>query len=675
MKKYYKIIADELKISERQVNNTASLFDEGNTLPFIARYRKEQTGNLDETYIKGIGDRLAYFRELEDRKITVLTTIDEAGKLDAVLRGKIENCIDRTELEDIYAPYKPKKATRASKAREAGLEPLSELMLKADIMNGDAIAAAQKYINPDKGIDCAEKALDGAKDIIAEIISEDMEVRKLVRENIIKKGKIRSDKKKGTENAVDKFDNYDNFSQDIRNIPSHRIHAMLRGENEKKLKVDIEFEEDWIINMIGRKFSGKSGNIFENHIKEACDDSFRRLIRPSMVNEFKKLLKERADIESISVFSKNLRAVLMDSPLGQRNVLAVDPGIRTGAKLAVLSGTGDFLKGDILFWNNGNPEEKIKLTEMLKKYNIEYIAVGNGTASREVHSYISDILKSDSIKANIVIVNESGASIYSASDTAREEFPELDITLRSAISIGRRLQDPLSELVKVEPKSIGVGQYQHDVDQTLLRKELDEVVISCVNSVGVNANTASYTLLRYVSGLTARTAKNIVEYREKNGPFRTRAEIRKVPGIGPKAYEQAAGFLRVIGDNPLDNTGVHPDNYYIVEKICRHTGKNVDELLKSPDILDNIDIKSFADEKTGIFTLQDIREELKKPGRDPREKFENVSFDDNVKEISDLSSGMILLGNFCNKSEEYSYNHQSTENRHCNIEPYGKHLA
>ncbi|MCK9225225.1 MAG: RNA-binding transcriptional accessory protein [Candidatus Muirbacterium halophilum] len=648
MEKYYKIIANELNIQQKQVVNTAFLFDEGNTLPFIARYRKEITGNLDETYIKSIGDKVSYFKELEERKKTVIQTIEELGKMTDDLRYSIDNSINRTELEDIYLPYKPKKTTRATKAKEAGLEPLSDIFLKADLLSGDVNAIAQKFINVNKGIDTVEKAIDGAKDIIAEKVSEDLNIRKIIRENINKKGLFTSFKKKGTEDEKNKFENYSDFSQDIRNIPSHRIHAMLRGENEKKLNIDINFEEDWLINNIETKYCGKQGNIFENVISDAVKDSFKRLVRPSMVNEFKKLLKERADIESISVFSKNLRAVLMESPLGQKNILAVDPGIRTGAKLAILSNTGDFLKGDVLFWNNSSLGEEVKLVDIMKKFDISYIAIGNGTGSREVHMFINNVFKKNNIKAEIVIVNESGASIYSASDTAREEFPELDLTLRGAISIGRRLQDPLSELVKIDPKSIGVGQYQHDVEQSLLKKELDEVVVSCVNSVGVNANTASHTLLRYVAGLTQKTAKNIVNYREEKGSFKTRKEIKKVPGIGPKAFEQAAGFLRVVGKNPLDNTGVHPEHYYVVEKICSYLKKDIEEIIANPNIVDNVDLNLFIDDKTGIFTLKDIKEELKKPGRDPRSKFENVVFDENIREISDLKVDMILPGKITN---------------------------
>ncbi|MFA5480687.1 MAG: Tex-like N-terminal domain-containing protein, partial [Candidatus Muiribacteriota bacterium] len=534
-------IRQNTELKEKQVDTVVSLLDEGNTIPFIARYRKDKTDNLDEVGVKTVKDKLEYFREIQDRKQTVINTITELGKMTDELMNKITNTFDKLQLEDLYAPYKPKKTTRAAKAKEAGLEKLTGIILNPALRAGNIEEIVTPFINAEKGYDTVEKTINGACDIIAENIADNADIKGFIRNSMLNFGNLSSKVKKGKEEEGAKYQNYFEFSEKVKYIPSHRILAIFRGENEKILSVSVDGDDEKFVEYIKRNNKNFSP-LFSEYVNNAMEDSYKRLIKPSISNEIRKILKERADFESVKVFSDNLRALLMSAPLGTKKVLAVDPGIRTGAKLAVISETGDFLEHTVLYWNTNNPAEEKKVLGLISKYEITHIGVGNGTGGRELREYFLQSFKKNNMKnMNVIMVNESGASIYSASDSAREEFGELDLTVRGAISIGRRLQDPLAELVKITPESIGVGQYQHDVDNSLLKKELKETVEFCVNKVGVNLNTASKELLSYVSGVSAKIAKNIIEYREKNGMFKSRKEIKKVTGLGPKAFEQAAG--------------------------------------------------------------------------------------------------------------------------------------
>ena len=645
------LIAQELSLSLRNVSNALALWQEGGTVPFIARYRKEQTGSLDEVQLRDIFERYTYLDELGKRKEKILSEIEAQGKLSDELKTKIVNCFNKTELEDLYLPYKPKRRTKATIAKEKGLEPLAiwiETNNKPQVGNINLIAEADKYINTDKGVETAEQALAGAADIIAEQIGDDAEIRAYLREYFFKKGIFVSQIKKDHPEGSTKYEMYRNYSYGVSKIPPHNILALYRGETEGILTVDIAFEESEVMGYLEQRVIDTKARELKEFYRGMLKDAFNRLLKPSLIREVRSDRKDYADIESIQTFEANLRNLLLASPAGMKPTLAVDPGFRTGCKVAVLSDTGKYLKYQAIFPHTGAEKRKQAeqiVKDFISKYDIQLIAIGNGTASRETDQFIGEVLKQieqDPIK---VMVNESGASIYSASDVAREEFPDLDITVRGAISIGRRLQDPLAELVKIDPKSIGVGQYQHDVNQKLLKQKLEESVESCVNYVGVDLNMASKELLTFVSGISNTIANNIVAYRNDKGAFKNRKELLKVAKLGKKTYEQAAGFLRIRdGENPLDNTAVHPESYSVIKQIAKSLKVPLDKITTVGNELKNIDLKEFATEEIGIPTLQDAIAELEKPGRDPREQFQYATFKEGIAEISDLTEGMVLEG-------------------------------
>ena len=617
------------------------LLDQGGTVPFIARYRKEVTGNLDEVQIRAIEEKLQYFRELADRQATVLKSIEEQGKLTDGLRARIEAVLDRSELEDLYLPYRPKRRTKAMIAREKGLEPLALYL-----WNQEPAAAGLLEYAGSFGL-AVEEALEGARHIVAEMISETAEFRKGLRAMLLNEGVIESRKVDGVEakDEQGKFAMYYEFREPANKIPSHRMLAIRRGETEGVLYFTIDLDRERPIGWLKSKVLKAPGD-WTIQLEMATQDAWKRLLSLSIESEVRAELKAKADLEAIKVFRENMENLLLSPPAGQIGVLAVDPGIRTGCKIAIVDETGRFLAHTVIYphqpKNDFAGSSRI-LKELMQKHAVRAIAIGNGTASRETDAFIREFLKNEGLTDVFsVTVNESGASIYSASDIAREEFPDLDLTVRGAISIARRLQDPLAELVKIDPKSIGVGQYQHDVDQHQLQDSLEKVIESCVNRVGVDLNTASWALLRYVAGIHERVAKNIVGYRNENGKFRSRAQLSKVPGVGPKTFEQAAGFLRIRGgDNPLDSTAVHPESYALVSQIASTIGVTIPDLIRQPMLLENVDRKSLA---AGTFTLADILEELKKPGRDPRRQFVAPKFAEGVKEIGDLKPGMVLEG-------------------------------
>lgn len=643
------LISKELKITEKQVENVIKLLNEGSSIPFISRYRKEVTDNLDEVAVKYIDDRKKYLDELAERKQTIIETIESQGKLTDELKKKIEDTLVKTELEDIYAPYKPKKRTRGTIAKEKGLEPVGNAILEQIELDVSLDDYLSKFFSKEKGVETVDDVLKGGSDIVAEIIADNADYKKMIREIIWKEGTFTSRALTGKENEKSKYEMYYDYSESLKTIPSHRILAMRRGEKDKHLILNIVADEVKILSLLEEKVITKPDDtVWIDILKTAIKDSYKRLIKSSLDTEIRMELKELADKEAIKMFSVSLRELLLSAPLGNKIVLGIDPGIRTGCKTVILSKTGDYEVDDILFLNSNKETDKSKtiLLNLVKKYNVEYIAIGNGTGSRELKEFVETTLKENEINNIVVLfVNESGASVYSASDTAREEFPDMDLTVRGAISIGRRLQDPLAELVKIDPKSIGVGQYQHDVNQKLLKKELSDVVVSCVNFVGVDLNTASHSLLEYVSGISKKVAKNIVSYRTKIGKYSSRNDLKKVDGIGDKVFEQCAGFLRIRdGVNPLDNTSVHPESYYIVENIMKKIKVSLQDILCNVEKINEIKIEEFTDEKTGLLTLKDIMEELKKPGRDPRKTFVNPKFNDNIKEIDDLETDMILEG-------------------------------
>ena len=639
--KYIKLIAAKLGIRDIQVKNTAFLFSQGATVPFISRYRKEQTGTLNEVQVSQIKEELKKYEELEKRKTAVLESIESQGKLTDELKKKIDEVLTMTDLEDLYLPYKQKKKTRATVAKEKGLEPLANMILLQQ--NSDCEALAEKFLN-DK-VENIEDALQGARDIIAEHINENVETRNRMRNLYSREAVIFSKLVKDKEEEAQKFKDYFDYSERLSRIPSHRLMAMMRGENEGFLKITIKPEDENALNILERQFVKGKGD-GAKQIKLAAEDCYKRLLQPSMETEFANLSKEKADEEAIKVFTENLRNLLLQSPLGKKRILALDPGFRTGCKLVCLDEQGNLLHNEAIFPHSGMKEAfeaMKKVTTLVEQYKIDCIAIGNGTASRETERFIKKVRFDRDIQ--VYIVSESGASIYSASEVAREEFPEYDVTVRGAVSIGRRLLDPLAELVKIDPKSIGVGQYQHDVNQTKLKESLDDVVVSCVNQVGVNVNTASKHLLMYVSGLGPVLAQNIVNYRKEHGPFGTRTELKKVPRMGEKAFEQCAGFLRIEGaENPLDNSAVHPEKYYIVNKMAKDLGCGVKDLISNAETRKKIDIKNYVDDKTGLPTLTDIMTELEKPGRDPRGEFKVPEFEQNVEKITDLKEGMELNG-------------------------------
>lgn len=631
-------ITTVLQLPSRQVEATLDLLAEGCTIPFIARYRKERTGGLDEVQIAAISDLNNKLSELQKRKETILRTIGEQGKLTEALRQSIERSWDATEIEDIYLPFKPRRRTRAQVAREKGLEPLATLIMLQ--REQDPRTAAQRFVG--HGVATAEEALQGAKDIIAEQVSEDSQARQKVRAVYRWGAVIESHvvKKKAEEEGAQKYSDYFDFSEELRRCSSHRLLAMRRGEAEGFLKVGITADDEECQSRLLRQFVRGRGPC-QQLMEEAVTDGYSRLIRPSMENEFAALSKEKADDEAIRVFRENLRQLLLAAPLGQKRVMGVDPGIRTGCKVVVLDAQGALLYHTVVFAMGDKASEPLRrFSETARRFGVEAIAVGNGTASRET----TDILRQ--IKdIPTYVVSEDGASIYSASEAAREEFPDEDVTVRGAVSIGRRLMDPLAELVKIDPKSIGVGQYQHDVDQGKLKHSLDQTVELCVNSVGVNVNTASRQLLTYVSGLGPSLAQNIIDYRTANGAFSSRAQLKKVPRLGPAAFTQCAGFLRIPGaKNPLDTSAVHPESYKIVERMAADCGCTVSELISNPERRKQIVLDRYVSGEVGLPTLRDIMKELEKPGRDPRGKVEAFEFDPNVKTADDLREGMELPG-------------------------------
>lgn len=643
MDKNISIVAVELGIREKQVNSVVELLDEGATVPFISRYRKEMTGSLDEVAITSIRDRVTQLRELDKRREAIIKSIEKQEKLTPELEKSINDAQTMAELEDIYLPYKPKRKTRATMAREKGLEPLAKQIFEQEKI--DVSKLASEFISEEKGVANEEEALQGARDIMAEWMNEDQETRKRMRQLFEKEGVITSRVIKSKEEEGQKYKDYFEWDEPISKTPSHRLLAMRRGEKEMVLSLDICPDEAAAIAILERQFV-KGANEASEQVKMAAADCYKRLLKPSMETEIRINSKNKADEEAIRVFADNLRQLLLSAPLGQKNVLALDPGFRTGCKVVVLDKQGKLLHNDAIYPNE--PQKKIAesgalIKHLCEKYAVEVIAVGNGTASRETEAFVKGIGLPKNIL--IVMVNESGASIYSASDVAREEFPDHDVTVRGAVSIGRRLMDPLAELVKIDPKSIGVGQYQHDVDQNALKHGLDDVVMSCVNSVGVELNTASKELLSYVSGLGPQLAKSIVQHRNENGPFKDRKSLTKVSRLGDKAFEQAAGFLRIRGSqNPLDQSAVHPESYHIVETMASDLGCSVQDLINDATLRNKIDLKKYVTDTVGLPTLNDIVNELAKPGRDPRETFEVFSFQEGINSISDLRVGMVLPG-------------------------------
>lgn len=643
---YIDYIARTLSVKDWQVENCVQLFEEGNTIPFISRYRKEKTGGLDDMAVAQIKHWNDVFTEMEKRKDGILSTIAEQGKLTDELRSRIENCVVASELEDLYLPYRPKRRTRATMAKEKGLEPLADRMWKVEVT--DPEAEARKYVG--EKVASVEEALAGARDIIAERLSESQTVRENLR-HIFRTRRIESKATKAASSdpEASKFRNYFNFSMPLQRIPAHNLLAVLRAENEGFLSVSLDADPEKCGNKIYYDFCQEHrypGARLADQIRQAVDDAYKRLLAPSLTNEILKEAKEKADIESINVFGDNLTQLLLSPPVGQKRTMAIDPGFRNGCKIVCLDEQGNLLHHEIIF-PHPPQSEKIKsimaVASMIDEYAIEVIAIGNGTASRETEDFIGRVGIPENVK--VFTVSEDGASIYSASEVARKEFPDEDVTVRGAVSIGRRLMDPLAELVKIDPKSLGVGQYQHDVDQGLLREKLDNTVVICVNSVGVNLNTASSYLLSYVSGIGPALASNIIDYRSSVGGFSSRSQLRDVPKLGPKAFEQCAGFLRIQNaENPLDNSAVHPECYHIVAKMASDLGVTTKELVGNEELIGKIDPSAYVEGEFGLPTINDILKELAKPGRDPRQSAQEFSFADDIREIDDLKPGMELPG-------------------------------
>lgn len=640
---YAKMIGKALGLSERSVTNTLQLIDEGCTIPFISRYRKERTGNLDEVQITAISDAYDKLKEISKRKDTVVKTITEQGKMTDDLQRRIDACWDANVLEDIYMPFKPKRRTKAQVAREQGLEPLSLILMMQRERNIEA--AAQRFVK--EGVKDVAAAIKGAQDIVAEMVSEDERSRQQVRSSFRREAIITSKvvKAKADSEETAKYSDYFDFSEPLRRCSSHRLLAMRRGENEGILRISISADDEVCLDKLKRQFVHGFGPC-QALVGEAVEDAYKRLLKPSIETEFANMSKEKADDEAIGVFAENLRQLLLSAPLGQKRVMGIDPGFRTGCKVVCLDAQGNLLHHEAIFPHPPVNKASVaahQVEQMVEKYNIEAIAIGNGTASRETAQFVKQLQLGHDVKQ--FVVSEDGASVYSASKTARDEFPDEDVTVRGAVSIGRRLMDPLAELVKIDPKSIGVGQYQHDVDQSKLKKSLDQTVESCVNLVGVNLNTASQHLLTYVSGLGPTLAKNIVEYRKANGAFASRAQLKKVARLGPSAFEQCAGFLRIPGArNPLDNSAVHPESYHIVEQMAKDNHCTVAQLIGDAAKRKAVDIKKYVTDTVGMPTLTDIMAELEKPGRDPREQIEEFEFDKNVTSVDDLVAGMVLPG-------------------------------
>jgi len=645
------LIAQELSIHLSQVNNALELFAEGATIPFIARYRKERTDSLNEIHLRDISDRFTYLTEIEARKTTILETISSQGKLTEELQAKIEACLQKTELEDLYLPYKPKRRTRATIAREKGLEPLAEFIKSLNQPSSQPVpieAEAAKYISEEKGVKTPEEALKGAGDILAESVSEKAERRADLRDFLMTTAVFTSKIKDDFPEGSTKFEMYRSYQVAVRSVHSHNMLALFRGESEGILDLEISFDESAVTAYLESAEIRTKIPEVKDFYRLMLKDAFNRLMKNSLITEVRSDRKNAADIESIKTFETNLRELLLSAPAGMKPTLAIDPGFRTGCKVSALDETGQFLEYQAIFPHQAAGQRQQAATivkRLIEQYQIELIAIGNGTASRETEEFVSEVLAELDRKPIKVMVNESGASIYSASDVAIAEFPDLDITVRGAVSIGRRLQDPLAELVKIDPKSIGVGQYQHDVDQKLLKKKLDETVESCVNYVGVDLNTASKELLTFVSGMSPTVAKNIVNYRNENGAFKNRRQLLKVPKLGPKAFEQAAGFLRIRnGENLLDNTAVHPESYAVVQAIAKDLDLPLTDVTQIAEKVKTVNIKKYVTEQVGEPTLRDIISELEKPGRDPRAEFKYATFKEGIKGISDLTVGMELEG-------------------------------
>jgi uncharacterized protein len=640
-------ISQDLSISFKQVASVLGLLQEGNTIPFIARYRKEATGSLDEVQIRDIKEKCDYIKELEDRRSTILASIESQGKMTDELRGKITTCETKNVLEDLYLPYKPKRRTKATIAKEKGLEPLALRVLEQPLA-GNPLKEAEAFINQ-KGVLEVKEALEGAQHIVAEWVSENSDIRAFIREAFMNQAVLLSKVKDEFKGKETKFEQYYEFSEPIKKIPSHRYLAIRRGEQEQVLSLTLEIEAEPILDETQRMMKLNPRSPFSEQLKSAVADSYKRLLYPSIESDLRIDLKMQSDRDAVDIFAKNLRNILLSAPLGGKDVIGIDPGLRTGCKCAAASCTGKFLDNMTFYLTKGSDqlsEEKRKFISFIKKFNPKAIAIGNGTASRETEVFVKESLKESGLQNIVVVqVSESGASVYSASDVAREEFPDLDLTIRGAISIARRLQDPLAELVKVEPKALGVGQYQHDVYQPLLEKKLHEVVESCVNLVGVDLNTASPSLLSYVVGVGPSLSKKIVAFRDQKGAFESRQQLLEVPGLGPRSFEQSAGFLRLQdGANPLDASAVHPERYGLVTRMAKDMNLSLGDLIGNSKYVDSIKIENYQSETVGKATLEDIIAELKKPGRDPRSTFETAKFRDDVTKIEDLKKGMFLEG-------------------------------
>ncbi|MDH3598791.1 MAG: RNA-binding transcriptional accessory protein [Candidatus Tectomicrobia bacterium] len=645
----YTRIATELTVRAEQVERTVALLLDDATVPFIARYRKEATGNLDEEQIRQVAERHKYYQELEQRRGTILSTIEEQGKLTDELRQQILDCFDKTELEDLYLPYRPKRQTKASMAMDRGLEPLAQLLWEQQASEADIQQLAATLVDAEKGVASAEDALAGAGHIVAEWIADRADLRRALRAMMLKEGEMSSAVVRAKAGEKTKFQDYYDFRESVTSIPSHRVLAILRGVREGVLSVSIDIDNEKALTLIRQATIQQADAATAPYLQAAADDAYQRLILPSLQNEVRGTLKTQADAEAIGVFRANLRSLLMSPPLGTSAVVGVDPGLRTGCKVSVVDETGKYLEFVTIYPlapKNDIEGSEQALQELLSRHPVKAIAVGNGTGSRETTSFVRQFLRKAGLSdVACVVVNEAGASVYSASKVARQEFPDLDVTIRGAISIARRLQDPLAELVKIDPKSIGVGQYQHDVDQKPLRQSLSETVESCVNRVGVDANTASVELLQHVSGLNMRQARSVVTFRNEHGRFTNRQQFLQVSGVGEKAFEQATGFLRIKdGENGLDNTAVHPETYGVVERMAAFLDVPVTNLLANAELINSLDLQQFADDQVGLLTLEDIREELLRPGRDPRDQFVAPQFREDVTTLAQLEVGMVLEG-------------------------------
>ncbi|MFO5529421.1 MAG: Tex family protein [Cuspidothrix sp.] len=645
------VLATELQLKPHQVENALELLAEGATIPFIARYRKERTDEMNEVQLRDLQDRHNYLTELEERKKVIINAIAQQDKLTPELQGKIASCLQKTELEDLYLPYRPKRRTRATIAREKGLEPLAKFIQSLNTKNAVSASleeAAAKYVSESLGVKSTDEALKGASDILAEEVADKAELRAYTREYLLENGVFISHIKEEHPEGTTKFEMYRNYQIKVKNIAPHNMLALCRGEAEKILSFEVAFDENFILDYLEHQEIKTKVRNLRDFYQVMLKDSFNRLMKTSLISEVISNKKTYSDIESIKTFETNLRELLLSAPAGMKPTMAIDPGFRTGCKVAILDETGKFLEYQAVFPHQA-AEQRQKaaqtIKKLLEKYQVQLIAIGNGTASRETEEFVAEVLPNIAHKPVKVMVNESGASIYSASKVALEEFPDLDITVRGAISIGRRLQDPLAELVKIDPKSIGVGQYQHDVDQKLLKKKLDETVESCVNYVGVDLNTASKELLTFISGITPTIANNIIAYRNENGAFKNRRQLLKVAKLGPKAFEQAAGFLRIRGgENPLDNTAVHPESYSLVQSIAADLGVSLNQVTQIAENLKKANLKKYVTDTIGEPTLRDILKELEKPGRDPRAEFKYATFKEGIKEIKDLTVGMQLEG-------------------------------